>query len=308
MHIPFQFQDTPSFAEIAAEWSRLPGAPSEPEILTRLVSAMWRGEFERSGDQPGSMIFLFRKPEDRKEENGATVEYLDDDGVVTKTVWQRVEGVLDDVVLEDAVTADREAISLSRQDLLNALRWTGHSASYREAADAFTALAAQPLAFYKPLSRTHHIDVLRLRLADLAAWFEGSGLSWPRPAWLPLPIALPAVALPGSTLNELWPAPDAPKEGLKKTAPPDAPVAAPDAGSPAPQRDGDKQFTPPKPRRRGRPEGGAHDDAVMDELQRWPAGQDMNITRIADRTGATRRRVKLLLDRWIASQAERAAE
>ncbi len=146
---------------------------------------MWRGEFERSGDQPSSMIFLFRKPEDRRELNGATIEYFDDDGVVTKTVWQRVEGVLDDIILEDAATAEREAISFSRQDLLNALKWTGHSVSYRKAADAFTALAAQPLAFYKPLSRTHHIDVLRLRRADLAAWFEGSGLSWPRPAWLP---------------------------------------------------------------------------------------------------------------------------
>ncbi|WP_423318114.1 hypothetical protein [Azospirillum sp. 11R-A] len=403
------------------------------------------------------MIFLFRKPEDRKEENSATVEYLDDDGVVTKTVWQRVEGVLDDIILENAATAEREAISLSRQDLLNALKWTGHSVSYRENADAFTALAAQPLAFYKPLSRSHHIDVLRLRRADLAAWFDGSGLPWPRPAWLPLPIALPAVALPdptptraafpdrkvnllrdvakrwakmsgeqeslflkdaitgirsgelavmarsgsgdrrirgmllpmpletiefmtfgwldedertkefacgllvtrealaawyrpgvpetpGPALNELWPAPDAPKEGPKETAPENAPVAAPDAaleeapsaemtaqegpapgatleevpaaeGEPAPdagsaalQCDGDEQFTPPKLRGPGRPPGGAHDNAVLDEFRRWPAGQEMNISEIAGRTRATRPRVRLLLERWTASQAERDAE
>ncbi|WP_434626087.1 hypothetical protein [Azospirillum sp. B2RO_4] len=383
MRTPFPtYPNEPTFEEIAAEWPLGGKATDADTVLERLIQFMWRGDFE----ERRPTLFLAGAPD------GCDMNAK---GIVTR---RRPEIACDqpaDLDEQDEVelVASRVCHLYTREVTLACLKACGFRIEGMTGSpDAmFMALAKLPLRDYDTDQGVFSCTPrrLRIRLADLAEWFDTSGLDWPRPAWLPPPLWIPdptfvdpadpqpdfrdrkantiteivgyldsqhrkafladaidairagrlavmmraggtgrrrgmLIPMAGQavrietdsltpaerakyiterllvtrealeawyqpraqapTLDELWPAPDAPKE----TTPEDAPVAAPDAapedapsaemgaleepatgatleeapaaegapapdaGSAAPQRDGDEQFAPPKPRHRGR--------------------------------------------------------
>ncbi|PWC39263.1 hypothetical protein [Azospirillum sp. TSO35-2] len=385
MRTPFTtFPDEPTFEEIAAEWPLGGKATDADTILERLIQFMWRGDFE----ERRPTLFLAGAPD------GCD---MNANGIVTR---RRPEIACDrpidlDEQDEAELVASRVCHLYTRAVTLACLKACGFRIEGMTGSpDAmFMALAKLPLRDYDTDRGCFSVTPrrLRIRLADLAEWFDTSGLDWPRPAWLPpqklfpdptfvdsadpqpdfsarkantiteiardldsqrraafladatnairagrlavmaracrndprgrgalMPVppetvemmardlkgddkkdfilgflttreALEAWYQPRAqaqapTLDELWPAPDAPKETAPENAPAAVPDAAsgearpaglaalevlatdaaleevsasegapaPDAGSAAPQRDGDEQFAPPKPRRRGR--------------------------------------------------------
>lgn len=362
MRTPFTtFPDEPTFEEIAAEWPLGGKATDADTILERLIQFMWRGDFE----ERRPTLFLAGAPD------GCDMNAK---GIVTR---RRAEIACDqpaDLDEQDEVelVASRVCHLYTREVTLACLKACGFRIEGMTGSpDAmFMALAKLPLRDYDTDQGIFSCTPrrLRIRLADLAEWFDTSGLDWPRPAWLPPPLRIPdptfvvddapqpdfhdrkvnsireltrdlggrrraafladaidairggrlavmarssqggsargtlqplspeiiaitRAGLEGTaiaesfhgllvtrealaawyrprgqapTLDELWPAPDAPKVAAPEDAPVAAPDAAPeevpaaegepapDAGSAAPQRNGDEQFTPPKPRRPGR--------------------------------------------------------
>lgn len=275
----FKFPDALSFAEISHAWSQCPGAPDEEEIQAILVRAMWRGAFERDGEP---LTFVFRRPENQKLPDGSIIRYAGDANrtVTRSVVRQQLSSNHSDEESRGGTTPERERIPLSRAMILEVM----HYFRPKHSGDAFASLTFDgmvdvSLAEYDPDARAAYLDHLRLSPTDLAAWFSSAPVDWPRPAW------------------------------LGREAGPAAPMAPPNIKAGA---SGDKQIAPLKPRGPGRPNGGPDDDALIAELRRWPADENVNYSKIARRIGgpgatkgrlaSLRRRAQFLHEKMTAPQ------
>lgn len=86
------------------------------------------------------------------------------------------------------MTRERQKVFYSREELLCMLRSAGLSEEFlggKCAKETYAILAHEPLSTFGSIGNAAYLEPLRMVIDDLAAWFEGSGLPWPRPAWLP---------------------------------------------------------------------------------------------------------------------------
>lgn len=93
---------------------------------------------------------------------------------------------LDPTEAPEAITRRRLVLPRTREYLLFDELRVAEPATFSSfvGEDAFEQLACWNIDRYSALARCY-LDRLRIRLSDLAAWFDTTGLDWPRPAWLP---------------------------------------------------------------------------------------------------------------------------
>jgi hypothetical protein len=169
--------DQRSFAEIANYWSKIAREPPET-MLCALVSAFWRGEFERDGK---SMVFALLPPNSVHTERSPG-NYAFSDGNVVKVGKD----------LCSYVTAEREMHQLFRRQVAGALSamsecipwpWDGSD-------DGLVGFSIIPWQKWPPDMRRCWYSEWRTRREDFVEWYSTSRLHFTAPIeqfWPPRP-------------------------------------------------------------------------------------------------------------------------